>query len=291
MLRKTKRYLSPFLHLAWPVVAGLIVLVTLTSTSLANFTPVTAQAGVDFQHGTLASPIPSSPLYYAGDLAVTDLNNDGWLDLYATRLSGGNLMFINNRDGTFTDEAGARGLTGPATFNGASFADIDNDGDTDLLLPVIDSPRYYAYLNQGDGTFVEQAELRAIATIDLAQPHAGMSVTAGDYDRDGYLDLHFNDHYLNKPGINPLTHSVLLQNRGSAQPGFFTAAENQNWMTHSAASAIESLAQHIGNFPFAANAEDSALHVTLDPGVYTAQMSDHSLTESGIGLLEIYWIK
>jgi len=200
---------------------GLIALTLFVGNTSAQFTDVTAEAGVDFLHGTLATPIPSSPLYYAGGIAVTDLNNDGWLDLFVSRLNGGNLMFINQGDGTFLDEAGSRGLSGPANSNGAVFADIDNDGDADLLLTVIDSPRYYAYLNQGDGTFVEQAELRAIATTDAVQPHAGMSVTAGDYDRDGYLDLHFNDHYLNTSGINPLTHSVLLRNRGTAHPGFF----------------------------------------------------------------------
>lgn len=68
-------------------------------------------------------------------------------------------------------------------------------------------------------------------------------------------------------------------------------AENQNWMTHPAASAIESLAQQIGSFPLEPHAEDSALLITLEPGVYTAQMADDSLTEPGIGLLEIYWIR
>ncbi|MBT5902753.1 MAG: VCBS repeat-containing protein [Opitutaceae bacterium] len=151
------------LNIAWPLAFFVFV-----GTLKAEFTDVTEQAGVDFLHGTLATPIPSSPLYYAGGLAVTDLNHDGWLDLFVTRLSGGNLMFINNGDGTFNDEAGVRGLTGPIHSNGAAFVDIDNDGDADLLLTAIDSPRYYAYLNQGDGTFVEQAELRAIATPDTA---------------------------------------------------------------------------------------------------------------------------
>lgn len=188
----------------------------------AAFTDVTQSAGISFLHGTLNAPAPSSPLYYAGGLAITDLNKDGWLDFYATRLDGGNLMFINNGDGTFRDEAAARGLSGPLNSNGAVFADIDNDGDADLLLTAIHSPRYYTFINQGDGTFSEEAELRHIATTAPPQPHAGMSVTVGDYDRDGFLDLHFNDHYLNRTNINPATHSVLLRNRGIDRPGFFT---------------------------------------------------------------------
>lgn len=196
----------------------------LTGLNCANaaFTDVTQDAGISFLHGTLSAPAPSSPLYYTGGLAITDLNKDGWLDFYATRLDGGNLMFINNGDGTFHDEAATRGLLGPPNSNGAVFADIDNDGDTDLLLTAIDSPRYYTFINQGDSTFTEEAELRNIATTDASQPHAGMSVTVGDYDRDGFLDLHFNDHYLNTTNINPITHSVLLRNRGIDRPGFFT---------------------------------------------------------------------
>lgn len=192
------------------------------ATLSAKFTDVTSEAGVSFQHGSLSAPAPSSPLYYAGGFAITDLDGDGWWDFYATRLAGGSLMFMNNGDGTFREEAANRGLTGPPSANGAVFADIDNDGDADLIVTAIEDPRYYAYMNQGNGTFSEEAEIRAIATPDFAQPHAGMSVSVGDYDRDGYLDLHFNDHYLNTLEINPLTHSVLLRNRGAAGPGFFT---------------------------------------------------------------------
>lgn len=56
---------------------GLIALTLFVGNTSAQFTDVTAEAGVDFLHGTLATPIPSSPLYYAGGIAVTDLNNDG----------------------------------------------------------------------------------------------------------------------------------------------------------------------------------------------------------------------
>lgn len=101
---------------------GLIALTLFVGNTSALFTDVTAEAGVDFLHGTLATPIPSSPLYYAGGIAVTDLNNNGWLDLFVSRLNGGNLMFINQGDGTFLDEAGSRGLSGPANSNGAVFA-------------------------------------------------------------------------------------------------------------------------------------------------------------------------
>ena len=187
----------------------------------ADFTDVTVAAGVSFLHGTLPGPAPSSPLYYAGGLAVTDLDGDGWLDLYATRLTGGNKMFMNNRDGTFRDEAAIRGLLGPTNSNGVVFADLDNDGDADLLLTAIDAPRYFAFINQGDGTFLEEAESREIATPDPQQRHAGMSVTVGDYDRDGFIDIHFNDHFLNTVDINPATHSVLLRNRGLVRPGHF----------------------------------------------------------------------
>ncbi len=90
--------------------------------------------------------------------------------------------------------------------------------------------------------------------------------------------------------LNPsLQPKVRLVRQASNGP--MDVAVNQNWMTHPAASAIESLSQQIGSFPLAANAEDSALLITLEPGVYTALMSDNSLTAPGIGLLEIYWIK
>ena len=65
---------------------------------------------------------------------------------------------------------------------GATFVDIDNDGDLDLYVCGYDCPNQL-YVNRGDGTFVERA-----AEFGLAFQGASVIMSFMDYDRDGDLD-------------------------------------------------------------------------------------------------------
>ena len=62
-------------------------------------------------------------------------------------------------------------------------ADIDNDGDLDLLT----ARPHFLYLNNGDGTFVERTAQSGIADV-------GFTVSFGDYDLDGSLDVLFGSN-------------------------------------------------------------------------------------------------
>ena len=82
-----------------------------------------AAAGVE-----AAEPAPK-----VGVTAV-DLNQDGWPDLYVCRYDAPNLLFVNNRDGTFTERAAEYGLALKDASVHAVFADYDRDGDLDAYL-------------------------------------------------------------------------------------------------------------------------------------------------------------
>jgi len=169
-----------------------------------QFEDVTAQAGFARAEGWKAAPpLPRHPT--PDDLArvpveewkdgatFVDVNNDGRLDLYVCRFDAPNWLFINQGDGTFKEEAAARGLAVKDACGMACFMDYDRDGWLDVyiqtnLLSSEQSPdgqRDYLFHNNGDGTFTNVTDQAGIA--GLTQGH---SATWWDYDNDGWPDLY-----------------------------------------------------------------------------------------------------
>ncbi|MBC7187086.1 MAG: VCBS repeat-containing protein, partial [Calditrichaeota bacterium] len=132
-------------------------------------------------------------------VTAVDIDNDGDVDVYISRRddthdgrwgAACNLLFINNGDGTFSEQAAQRGVRGSFWNDGATFADYDNDGDLDLF--VIGQNRYlgkvFVYRNRGDGYFDDVTN-----TLNIAG--RGYSVFAFDADNDGDLDLYIPQHF------------------------------------------------------------------------------------------------
>ena len=88
-----------------------------------HFEDVTEKAGV-------AGPTGA----WKQGVAFADVNNDGRLDLYVCRFGAPNLLYINQGDGTFKEEAAARGLALNDASSMAAFCDYDRDGWLDVYL-------------------------------------------------------------------------------------------------------------------------------------------------------------
>jgi enediyne biosynthesis protein E4 len=106
-------------------------------------------------------------------------------------LTGGvNTLYRNNGDGSFTDVAEKAGIrkTNGTYGLGVVVADFDNDGWPDIYV-ANDSAPAALYHNNKNGTFTDIGiEAGCAFSID-GKPQAGMGVSAGDYDRDGWLDI------------------------------------------------------------------------------------------------------
>ncbi len=148
-----------------------------------RFTDVTAAAGLTDDSG-----------HWKQGASFVDVDNDGRLDLYVCRFGAPNQLFMNRGDGTFTDEAAARGLAVVDASGAGCFADYDRDGWLDVylqtnLLDATASPggqRDRLFRNNGDGTFTDVTDAAGI----LPTRTQGHSATWWDQDEDGWPDLY-----------------------------------------------------------------------------------------------------
>ena len=169
-----------------------------------TFENVTAKAGV------AAAGWSSSAGFF-------DYNNDGFLDLFVCRYLDwsfakdvycgekppgvraychpdnfqpvANLLFRNNRDGTFTDVSVAAGISAvKGKALGVAFADYDGDGFTDIYV-ANDSVMGFLFHNLGNGQFKESALLAGAGFNEDGNPFAGMGVDFADYNNDGRPDI------------------------------------------------------------------------------------------------------
>ena len=151
-----------------------------------------------------------------------DINGDGWLDIYILKTGirgnfstgqftdyGANLLYINQQDNTFKEEAAKYGLDLIGLSHTANFFDYDGDGDLDLYMvytaeagsnfsfPYYEKPPRSRWLNDQflenrDGKFVDVREQAGI----LYARNIGLSVSVADVNQDGFEDIYVaNDFF------------------------------------------------------------------------------------------------
>lgn len=181
-----------------------------------RFADVTAEAGV-------------GDTGFGLGVAVADYDNDGDQDLFVNNY-GPNVLYRNNGDGTFSEATEQSGVpAGNKVGAGASFLDMDADGDLDLYVanyvkftyethivhakdgfPQYVSPREYPYepdelyRNNGDGTFTDTNVESGVGR----HAGSGMGMVCADYDNDGDTDVFV---------LNDVAGNFLFENDGAGR--------------------------------------------------------------------------
>ncbi len=147
------------------------------------------------------NPYTYRNFYNGGGVAMGDINNDGWIDLYFTGNLVDNKLFLNKGNWEFEDITDKAGVGCPEVWSsGANFVDLNGDGLLDLYVCKAGKPggakRYNElFINQGDLTFKEES---AKYGLDIE----GLSIQSAffDYDRDGDLDCYLLNNSMRAVG-------------------------------------------------------------------------------------------
>jgi hypothetical protein len=117
-----------------------------------------------------------------------DINNDGWIDLMISNgPSAGqvNFVYLNDGAGNFTAMTGDPLVSDAKPFDGASWADTDNDGDLDCFVVTWYGVTNFFYTNNGSGAFT-----KVTTGPHVTQGTYSETCSWGDYDKDGLVDLY-----------------------------------------------------------------------------------------------------
>lgn len=171
-----------------------------------------------FEDVTAAAGIKNENKWYTG-VTMADVNGDGWLDIYVCN-SGGlvgynrpNDLYINQRNGTFKEEAAAYGLDDRGLTTHAAFFDYDHDGDLDCFV-LNNSPRSIEsfgynksirdirdkvngdrFYRNDNGKFVDISQQAGIYGSEIG---FGLGITVGDLNNDGWEDMYISNDFFER---------------------------------------------------------------------------------------------
>jgi hypothetical protein len=155
-----------------------------------KFTDVTERTGMTVVDRVLEANSQGSPTW-------TDINNDGFIDMLVTNEGDSNLLFFNDRDGSFSDITRNRkpptglALINPGNANGACVGDVDNDGDMDFYLPHADQANRLLLSELADKGVVSYKDVTLTSGTDDMRGARGC--TMADFDNDGFIDIYVNN--------------------------------------------------------------------------------------------------
>ena len=136
--------------------------------------------------------IASEPFGPTLGVITADFDNDGWPDIYAANDGQANLLWINQRNGTFKTDGLLSGAAvneqgRPEASMGVDAGDFDNDGDEDLIMTHLPFEGHNLYVNTGSGMFEDRSAPSRLHQYSMG--HTGWGTAWIDFDNDGWLDM------------------------------------------------------------------------------------------------------
>ena len=171
----------------------------------------------DFKFEDITEKAGVATTHWMSGVSMADVNNDGYLDIYVCSSGPSsnnddkrNLLFINNKNNTFTESAKNWGVDDPGNATTASFFDMDNDGDLDFYLGN-HADKYFSDVNvpfnrtlmmdvhnqqhlfrNDGGKFIDISEAAGVKAMGYC-----LSALPGDFNGDGFTDLYIcNDYHI-----------------------------------------------------------------------------------------------
>ena len=144
-----------------------------------------------FEDVTVAAKVDKEFGHGLGIIAA-DLNDDGWVDIYVANDGDPNQLWINQKNGTFRNEALLAGAAvnrnGQAEAGmGVDAADFDGNGTDDLFITHLMDETNTLYVNLGNGLFEDRTREAGLGMP--GRRFTGFGTLFFDYDNDGWLDL------------------------------------------------------------------------------------------------------
>jgi hypothetical protein len=123
---------------------------------------------------------------------AADLSGRGWPDIYVANDGNPNQLWINQKDGTFRNEADVRGSAvnadgAPEAGMGVDIADVDGNGTEDIFITHLTHEKATLFVNLGEGQFEDRSASAGLYATTT--PYTGFGTAFIDYDNDGWLDI------------------------------------------------------------------------------------------------------
>jgi len=168
-----------------------------------------------FEDITMASKTEDYKGFSTG-ATMLDINNDGWLDIYVSKAGSlnddegrRNLLFVNQKDGTFKEDAKTWGIDDPGYTTQAYSLDYDKDGDLDLYVVNY----RYDFANNSKISSLIQSQIEEVTSDQLYRNNGtnftkvtaearlhnkawGLGAAVGDFNNDGWDDIYVSNDFL-----------------------------------------------------------------------------------------------